>query len=317
MKIINQIAKQIKKANTIVIARHIGPDLDCVGSANALRESLRLKYPHKNIYSIGSPSRKLSFLGEMDKIKEEDLEHDLLIVLDTPNVDRIDGVDISLYKNVVKIDHHPFIEQFGEIEWIDDTMTSCAGLVYQLLDGLKLPINELIAKYLFIGMVGDTNRFLYINNNISVLKQTYDLLSKVPLNTSEIYKEIYIKNQTEWKFMSYLISNIIINKSGLAYIFITDEELKQNKVDAALPGNMINDLGDIEGVEIKAFFVEDKKTNKIRVNIRSNNLVINKIAENYGGGGHKLASGAKLTDEADVKKMIKDLETLLTEKNRE
>lgn len=317
MKISNQIAKQIKKANTIVIARHIGPDLDCVGSANALRESLRLKYPHKNIYSIGSPSRKLSFLGDIDKIKEEDLEHDLLIVLDTPNVDRIDGTDISLYKSVIKIDHHPFIEQFADIEWIDDNMTSCAGLIYQLLDELKLPINEQIAKYLFVGMVGDTNRFLYINNDVRVLKQAYELLNKVPLNTSEIYKEMYIKNQTEWKFMSYLINNIVINKSGLAYIFITDEELKQNKVDAALPGNLINDLGDIEGVEIKAFFIEDKKTNKIRVNIRSNNLVVNKIAENYGGGGHKLAAGAKLTDEADVKKMIKDLELLLTQTNRE
>lgn len=311
MKVISQIGKAIKKANTIVIARHIGPDLDSVGSANALRESLRLKFPHKNIYSVGSPSRKLAFLGEMDKVREEDFEHDLLIVLDTPNVDRIDGVDISLYKQVIKIDHHPFIEQFGEIEWIDDTQTSCAGLIYQLLESLKFPINELIAKYIFVGIVADTNRFMYIDNDINVMQQVHHLLTKYPIQTAEIYRQMYTKNQTEWKFMSYLISNLIINKSGLAYIFITDEELKKNKVDTALPGNMINDLGDIEGVEIKVFFVEDKKINKIRVNIRSNNTTINKVAEKYNGGGHKLAAGAKLNDEADVKKMIQDLESLL------
>lgn len=315
MKIFKQIHKEIKAANTIVIARHIGPDCDCVGAAHALRDSLKLMYPNKNIYAVGSPAAKLSYLGPVDRIKEQDIINDLLIVLDTPNIARIDGVNPDDYKQVIKIDHHPFMEVFSDIEWIDEDAASTSEMIYELLAFCKMPINEQIAGYLYIGIAADTDRFLYIGSR--TLEIAAALVRDYKLDLRSLYQSLKERNQNEWRFFGYVIQNMKVTKYGLGYIFVSDEELKKYNVDSALMGNMINDFSFIKGIKIRAFFTENKQVKKIKVNIRSDEVVVNKLCEQYGGGGHELASGIRLDDEADVKKIIKELDKLLKDSSEE
>ena len=120
MNIFNQIYKQIKKYNKIVIARHIGADPDALGSTLGLKEAILNTFPNKEVYAVGVPAARHKYIGELDKFEESMYENSLLIVLDTPNLKRIDGVDVSKFEYKIKIDHHPFIEKFADIELIDD-----------------------------------------------------------------------------------------------------------------------------------------------------------------------------------------------------
>ena len=104
---IRAIARRIKEHKTIVIARHIGPDPDAVASQVAFRDAIKLRYPSKEVYAVGSPVAKFRYLGKLDKLPEStNLEDALLIVLDCPNVSRIDEADVTKFDEVIKIDHH-------------------------------------------------------------------------------------------------------------------------------------------------------------------------------------------------------------------
>src|SRR5574344_1907054 len=159
--IYKKIYKKIKKYDTIVIARHIGPDPDALGSSIALRDIILNTFPKKKVYTIGTPASRFRFLGVLDKLPEEIDDDTLLIVTDTPDKRRVDGVDTSLFKHTIKIDHHPFVEQFCDIEWIDDTASSASQLIMELVFKTNLKLTKEAAEKLYVGLVSDTNRFLY------------------------------------------------------------------------------------------------------------------------------------------------------------
>ena len=87
-----KIFKEIKKYDTIVISRHIGPDPDALSSQIALRDSIKLTFPEKKVYAVGTGSAKFSFIGHLDKM--EDVDDALLITCDTPDLKRVDIPDI-------------------------------------------------------------------------------------------------------------------------------------------------------------------------------------------------------------------------------
>ena len=112
-----EIYKKIEEYDTIVIARHIGVDPDALASQLALRDSIKLTFPEKKVSAIGTGSAKFYNVGRLDKL--EKVENALLIVLDTPDQKRVDSVDFSSFSYMIKIDHHPFVEKFCDLEYIE------------------------------------------------------------------------------------------------------------------------------------------------------------------------------------------------------
>ena len=119
-----RIFKEIKKFDTIVIARHVGVDPDAMASQIALRDTIKLTVPEKRVLAVGTGSAKFRYIGNLDKL--EDISDALLIVVDTPDKRRIDITSFDGFTEIIKIDHHPFIEKFGEIELIEDDRCSAA-----------------------------------------------------------------------------------------------------------------------------------------------------------------------------------------------
>ena len=156
-----KIYRQIKKAKKIVITRHIGADPDALSSQLGLKDSILKKFPRKEVYAVGTPASTFKYLGLLDKFNDDMYKDSLLIVLDTPDAKRVDGVDVNKFDKKIKIDHHPFVEEFCDIELIDDTASSAAQLVLELIYKTPLPLSKEIAEKLFIGIVADTNRFLF------------------------------------------------------------------------------------------------------------------------------------------------------------
>ena len=305
-----KIFKTIKKYDTIVIARHISVDPDAMSSQIALRDSIRLTFPEKKVYAIGNGTVRFNYMGKLDRgIDYSSLENVLLIVLDTPDKRRIDMDEHNLkYDYSIKIDHHPFVEKTTDLEFIQDTKSSAAEVVCDLLKNTKLVMNKQIAETLYCGIVSDTNRFLFNNSNQDTFKTIAYLIEKYDIDITKCYNNLYKRPFEEVKLLGYMAQNMKLTENGVGYIKVTNDILTKYNLDSASSGNLINEFNHIEDVLVWITSTEDTKNSIIRISIRSRGPVINKIAERYNGGGHKLASGARVPSYEEVDMLIKDLD---------
>ena len=301
------VAKMIKKYNNIVIARHIGADPDALGSQLALREMIKNMYPNKKVLAIGNPSSRFKFMGTLDRV-DDITEPTLLIVLDTPDIKRIDGAILDDYDYVIKIDHHPVVDDFANLSIVMEDASSTAQILLELFFANRFKITESIARLLYLGVISDTDRFLHDYTSVKTFALVAKLLEETNIDFTSLYAPLYMRPLAEIRFQGYIYQNMEITENGLAYIKITDDLLKEYGVDSASAGNMINDLKFVNEIITWAFFTEDKKSNLIRVNIRSRGPYINEIASKYNGGGHKYASGARLTSPKQIDDLIEDLD---------
>lgn len=301
------VAKMIKKYNNIVIARHIGADPDALGSQLALREMIKNMYPNKKVLAVGNPSSRFKFMGTLDKC-DDITEPTLLIVLDTPDIKRIDGAILDDYDYVIKIDHHPVVDDFANLSIVMEDASSTAQILLELFFANRFKITESIARLLYLGVISDTDRFLHDYTSVKTFALVAKLLEETNIDFTSLYAPLYMRPLAEIRFQGYIYQNMEITENGLAYIKITDDLLKEYGVDSASAGNMINDLKFVNEIITWAFFTEDKKSNLIRVNIRSRGPYINEIASKYNGGGHKYASGARLTSPKQIDDLIEDLD---------
>ncbi len=311
MNIYKQIFKVIKKYDTIVIARHIGADPDALGSQFALKEIILKTFPNKKVYAVGNPASRFKFFGNNEKIDNIDTTKGLLIVLDTPDIKRIDGVSLNNFEYVIKMDHHPIIDKYANIELIDEDSCSTSQLILEFIFNNKIEINKEIGEKLYLGIVGDTDRFLHDYTSSKTFSLVTRLLEETNIDFTSLYKILYQRPISEIRFEGYIYQNLILTENGVAYIKITDRKLKEFGVDSAAAGNMINDLKFVNEIIVWVFLTEDIKSNLIRANIRSVGPYINDVATKFGGGGHKYASGVKLKTWDDSDKLINELDELV------
>ena len=141
-----KIYKVIKKYDNIVIARHIGVDPDAMASQIGLRDAILETFPKKNVYAVGSGGGKFSYLGKLDHY-EGNFKNTLLIIVDTPDKKRVDCSNIDDFSYKIKIDHHPYVEEFCDLEYIDDKSSSACQIIMEMIYKTKLKANkEIIDK---------------------------------------------------------------------------------------------------------------------------------------------------------------------------
>lgn len=306
-----KLLKTIKRYDTIVIARHIGVDPDALCSQLALRDAIRLNFPEKKVIAIGTGSQKFAHIGKLDKL--EKVDNALLIVTDTPDKRRIDSAVLSDFSYIVKIDHHPFVEDFGGLEIINDQASSACEIIMELLMQMKLALNSSIAELLYMGLVSDSNRFLFDSSTSHLFSLISYYLDKYPFDLSKCYQKLYLRPLNEVRLEGYISLNMTVTENGLGYIPITDAIIQKYGVDSASAGNMINNFNFIKEVLVWVTMTEDVKNDQIRISIRSRGPVINQVAEKYHGGGHKFASGVRVKTMEEAMKIIDDLEQVLIE----
>lgn len=312
MNIYKQIYKEIKKAKKIVLARHVGPDPDALGSTLGLKELILSNFPDKEIYVVGNPASKFKFIGELDKFNN-DMYDALLIVTDTPDLKRVDGVDVKKFNRSIKIDHHPFIEKMCDIEWIDDSASSACQMIIEFAYYNNLKISNEAAEKLYAGLISDTNRFLFKYSSAKTFSLVSYLLKKTDIDITKIYSNLYTRPYREIKFRGYMEQNFKITPNGVGYIILDSDTLKQYEVDAATAGNMINDFNYIDEMLVWVSFSYDKDMGSYRVSIRSRGPIINEVASEFGGGGHIYASGARLKTIDEIKGLVMALDTTAKE----
>ncbi|CAJ1185074.1 putative bifunctional oligoribonuclease and PAP phosphatase NrnA [Companilactobacillus paralimentarius] len=307
---IDEILKTIEQYQKIIILRHQNPDPDAIGSQIGLKTMLQEAFPEKQIYVAGIDLAVLDWIGKMDQISIDTYQDALVIAVDTANSPRIDNNgDYRIADKIIKIDHHPNVDSFGEINWVDESFSSCAEMIYTLAEKLApLKVSRETAFSLYSGIVGDTNRFLYGETDYRTLRISAELaktgidISKIALHEDEMSLQVA-------RLEAYILDNFQITDSGFGYIIIRKPEFDKFHLDDGELDHAVPLIGRINTIN-NWIVVSEKEPNHFRVNLRSKNVAINGVAEKFGGGGHPLASGVYVGSMEDVNALIKDMDNL-------
>lgn len=307
---INDILKKIEQFNTIIILRHRNPDPDAIGSQTGLATILQEVFPQKEIYVTGIDLPVLSWIGQMQVIPDSVFKNALVITVDTANARRIDND--GAYKQaveIIKIDHHPNVDPFGDINWVDDTFSSCAEMIFSFTEEIaNFKLTKKIAAKLYSGIIGDTVRFLNGETSYRTLI-TSAKLAKTGIDISKISLQEDQMSLQVARLEAYILDNLHITDSGFGYIVIRKDTLEKFDLDDGELDHAVPLIGRIDKVKTW-IVVSEKKLNRFRVNLRSKSIPINGTAEKYGGGGHPLASGVYVGSIDMVNQLIADMDSL-------
>ncbi|MFT8400314.1 MAG: bifunctional oligoribonuclease/PAP phosphatase NrnA [Lentilactobacillus diolivorans] len=312
MLIQDQILNAIKKYQTIIIHRHKRPDPDAIGSQMGLAQIIQASFPSKTVLCAGKQYHGFDWLGKTDEISDDQYKDALVIVVDTANQPRIDDDRYSKGKMLIKIDHHPNDDAFGDLMWVVPEASSTSELIYDFFDAnqkeLTLPAEG--ARLLYAGIVGDTGRFMYPSTSPHTLAvasklTTYDFSAS---EVNKIEDEIDIPLA---RLSAYVYENLTMLDSGAAYLVLSNDVLEPFKLGDDSTSAVVPLPGKIKEVMSWAIFVQ-QKDGTFRIRLRSKGPAINELAKKYGGGGHPLASGAVVENEDQIKDFVKDLNDLVT-----
>lgn len=298
-----KILNAIKQFDTIIIHRHIRPDPDALGSQGALAEIIKMSFPNKQVYVVGEEEDSLLFLNRMDQIEDETYEGALVIVCDTANKPRISDQRYDQGEMLIKIDHHPNDDQYGDLIWVDTDASATSEMIYEFhLFGKEqgLQLNEKAASLIYAGIVGDTGRFLFSNTTAKTFRYVSELIEGGLAFTS-IYDQLYKRRRELIHLNGYVLQNFTY-ADGVGMMKIPLEILEQFDVSASEASLLVNSFSDVEGLRAWAFFIEEE--DQIRVRLRSKGPVVNTIANQFNGGGHPLAAGATIYSWDDVDDVI-------------
>ena len=317
IEIMTTIFEKIKEYDRIMLFRHIRNDGDCVGATKGLKAIIQLTWPEKEVYLIDQDTAKyLSFLGPEDEPVADEVYVDALgIVLDTASEDRISNPKYKLCKELVKIDHHIPLENFGDYVWVEEDKSSACEMVVKFYDAFRneLKIDSQAATYLYTGMVTDSGRFKYSDVNGDTLRHAAILLD-VGVDTETLFARLYLEAFEYLKFKAHIYEKMQITENGVAYIIVDREMQQQFGLSLEQASAVIGNLDSIRGCICWLAFIEtgDEK-NSIRVRLRSRFVHINSIAEKYRGGGHACASGATVYGNEEIEALLHDADAHVKE----
>ncbi|MFD2306234.1 DHH family phosphoesterase [Enterococcus termitis] len=310
MDVLKEILVTIKAYETIIIHRHQRPDPDAIGSQVGLAEILRKSYPEKQIYQAGGPVEGLEFLATMDEVSDDLYKEALVIVTDTANSPRISDERYKMGKQLIKIDHHPNDDPYGDLIWVNTEASSCSEIIVDFYhhNQAELQMSDEAARLLYAGIVGDTGRFLYPATTPHTLEVAAELMT-YDFKTADLNRELEQIPMSVAKLAGYVYQNIEVDNNGAAKVILPQTLLDEYGIVDSETAAIVSLPGVIDEVLAWAIFVQQPE-GYYRVRLRSKGPVINELAKKHHGGGHPLASGANAKNKAEVDVIYSEIQEL-------
>lgn len=313
MKVQEEVLATIKAFDRIIIHRHQRPDPDALGSQVGLAEILRASFPKKEIYQVGGPVEGLDYLALMQTIPDDLYKGALVIVTDTANAPRVSDQRYDQGAKLIKIDHHPNDEPYGELVWVNTKASSCSEMMvsfWQMFQN-ELTMTQEAARLLYAGIVGDTGRFLYPATTATTLRLAAELLD-YGFDAPKINRQLDQVSRSVARLSGYVYENIEIDEIGAGKVILSQELQQRFGVVDSETSAVVSLPGKIDEVMAWAIFVEQPE-GYYRVRMRSKGPVINEIAKRHHGGGHPLASGANAKDLEEVAVIYQEIQAAIKE----
>ena len=295
----NILEEKLLSAKKVAITGHVNPDGDCIGSVLAIYNYISTVYPEIKLSAyLEEFSDKFIFLKNSENIKqsvEEDEEFDLLICVDSADIQRLGFSEVLLQKSKesINIDHHVTNTKFTDETCLEADASSTAEVIYTLLN--KEKIDKAVAECLYTGMVHDTGVFRYSCTSPKTMRIAADLMEKgidyTTIVDESFYEKSYLQNQILGRT---LLESILILDGKCIFSYVNRKMMNFYEVTKKDLDGIIEQLRQTRGVEV-AIFLYEVETQKYKVSLRSKTKVdVSKIAAFFGGGGHVRAAGCTM-----------------------
>jgi phosphoesterase RecJ-like protein len=291
---LDQVLQAIRARQRFVVTSHARPDGDGIGSALACGQILRVMGKEAEVVMYDGIPRIYQNLPFADRAVQADRvpPNDAVIMLECDGIRRalLEGLDQCF---LINIDHHLSGRNFGHINWIDPTVMATAELVYRLARLACVPIDRDIATCLYTALMTDTGSFMFEGTN----EHTFTVARELVLagaDPAKCARHIYFGHSTaKMRLLGAALSHL--HREGpLAWIWVTQEQMERygaREEDCEGLVNYALSMGDVQ----VAIFFRELPDHRYRVSLRSKGEVnVSSIAEHFGGGGHKCASGFSL-----------------------
>ncbi|MBI5073611.1 MAG: bifunctional oligoribonuclease/PAP phosphatase NrnA [Nitrospirae bacterium] len=304
MKVPKGLISALRKEQIFLLATHINPDGDALGSCLALAEALELLGKKVHIFDRDPVPELYRFMPGHKKCKStlgNILRKDpLLILLDCNSPERAALEGYTFSKSIV-IDHHETESPFGDIRWVERTAAATGLMVFHLIEALNIRITRTMATNIYTAIAVDTGTFRYSNTSPDVLRASAQLIEAGarPGPISEHLYERWTKNRFD--LLNLCLGTLEI-RNNMALIHVTREMFTKTGTVEADTENFANVPRMIDSVAISAL-IRETDNGRWKVSMRSKGQAnVAKIAAAYGGGGHRNAAGFRIkTDLSSLK----------------
>jgi phosphoesterase RecJ-like protein len=313
-----QIVDAIRARQRFVIASHTRPDGDAVGSSLAMAYALRsLGKTARVVSRDAAPPPMLVFPGvpEIEITERVDDPGDAVIVMECGDINRtgVAGLDAGF---VINIDHHPGNTMYGALNWFDLSAAACGEMVFDLIRALGVPLTSEIATHVYIAILTDTGSFHYSN----ITPRTFDICRQcmeAGVNPPSVARSLFDNNNLgRLKLFGAVLSRMQLDPTRrIATLFVDKQLARESGGTYEDTEGLINLPLTVKEILAVAFFKENGPGDW-RVSMRSKgDIDINAIAKEFGGGGHKNASGCSVTgDRLALTAMFEEKLTLAIDK---
>lgn len=302
---IQAFGDQISRAERVVIISHIRPDGDAVGSLLGLGLMLEELGKEVNLVLEDGIPKVFHHLTGADKvIREISGVYDLVIAVDSSDIERIGSVLDDFGEPDVNIDHHPTNTHFAKLNLVRENAVATVEIIYDLALALSLPINLPIAEALLTGLLTDSLGFRTSNTSPRTLRIAAELMER-GANIQLLYRKAMLEKSFEAvRYWGQGLSRI--QREGR--LLWTSLNLEDRKI-AEYPGrddaDLVNILSRIGETDVCLVFVE-QTDGTVKVSWRAQpGFDVAAIATQFGGGGHKPAAGAEI--KGDLEKVERDV----------
>lgn len=311
--------KIIEESQSIYLVAHINPDGDAIGSSFGLAFALRSIGKNAQVV-MPEYSEVFSFLpGVEASVATIEEEYDLLICLDASDNGRlaIRPEDYQKAKKIIMLDHHQKSHPYGDVQYINDELSSTCEIVYNFIEYLGIPFDRNSATLLYTGMMTDTGSFNYSNTKAATHRAVANLLD-VGIDATFICKKLNdTMKESKLRLIAETIDRMEVFFDGkFRYSYIDYETLQKLGIHDEDAEGMTNYLRMVEGTEVAAY-VRGKSDGTKKVSMRSGGKVdVSKIAIAFGGGGHPRAAGYTMKEDniiVEKEKLISAVEVMLSD----
>jgi phosphoesterase RecJ-like protein len=289
-----RIADEIRKRQRFVLSSHVRPDGDAIGSQLAMAFALwQLGKEVRLVNRDQAPAPMMVFPGvsRIEVAGRIDDPGDAVIVMECGDLTRT-GVDGFERGFVINIDHHLGNSNYGALNWFDGTAAACGEMVFELIAELGVPLTPDIATHIYVAILTDTGSFHYS----SISPRTFDICRQcveAGIDPPAIAGAIFDSNSLgRLKLFGAVLSKMELDATGRVATVYVDQKLAQECGGTYEDTEGIVNLPlTVKEIEAVAFFKE-AGPDDWRVSMRSKGEIdVNAVAKEFGGGGHKNASG--------------------------
>lgn len=289
------IKERLNRSKNIVIASHVRPDGDAIGSLLGL--GLALGDAGKSVQMVlvdGVPASFRHLEGSESIVKEPTGEHDTFITVDSADFKRVGKAFENFGQPDINIDHHVTNEKFGKLNLIESEEVATAAILTNHLPEWGYRITRPIAAALLTGIVTDTLGFRTPNTNPSALRLCASLM-ETGVDMADLYMKSLIKKSfPAARYWGAGLSRLE-QKNGIVWATLKLEDRKVSGYGGNDDADLINMISSIDGNKVGMIFVEQADRHvKISWRALEAGIDVSKVAKHFNGGGHAAAAGADI-----------------------